>query len=200
MSACLGAVVRAPFTSILIVFEMTRQFSIVPALLVGGLLSQALCRWLQPVGFYEQVLKDDGHVLSTVMPPRDFREWETYPVSAIANFLPDLLPDLERKTLADALTKYPYSRYIHQKDEMPPGIVLRQEMITAITQFQTVQVHATPTCLRTDSIAQVQRLLVDSLHGIILVLDREAGRVAGLVTLHDLLRAQQNFSAQQATE
>ncbi|HEY3662061.1 MAG TPA: chloride channel protein, partial [Chthoniobacterales bacterium] len=39
MSACLSAVVRAPFTSILIVFEMTHQFSLVPALMLGALVS-----------------------------------------------------------------------------------------------------------------------------------------------------------------
>jgi CIC family chloride channel protein len=41
MSACLGAVVRAPVTGILIVFEMTHEFSLVPALMVGALVSQA---------------------------------------------------------------------------------------------------------------------------------------------------------------
>ncbi|HEY0256941.1 MAG TPA: chloride channel protein, partial [Candidatus Methylacidiphilales bacterium] len=61
MSACLGAVVRAPFTSILIVVEMTGQLSLIPALLVAGLLSQIFCRWLQPLGFYEQVLEDGGN-------------------------------------------------------------------------------------------------------------------------------------------
>ena len=200
MSTCLGAVVRAPFTSILIVFEMTRQFSLIPALLVAGILSQALCRWLQPVGFYEQVLEDDGHMLSTVVPPRDFREWEGYPVSAIANYQPALLVDLERKTLEAALENFPYLRFVYQMDEQPPGIVLRLEMIEAVKQSRTPPIHANPTCLRTDSIACVQRLLVDSTHGLVLILDRDAGRVAGLVTLHDLLRAQQNFAAQQATE
>jgi CIC family chloride channel protein len=68
MSACLGAVIRAPFTSILMVFEMTGQFSLIPALLVAGIFSQTLCRWLQPVGFYEQVLEDDGPTLGTVAP------------------------------------------------------------------------------------------------------------------------------------
>ena len=66
--ACLGAVIRAPFTSILMVFEMTGQFSLIPALLVAGIFSQTLCRWLQPVGFYEQVLEDDGPTLGTVAP------------------------------------------------------------------------------------------------------------------------------------
>lgn len=196
MSACLGAVVRAPFTSILIVFEMTRQFSLVPALFVAGILSQALCRWLQPVGFYEQVLENDGHVLSTVMPPRDFREWEGYPVSAIANYQPVLLADLEKKTLKAALDAFPYMRFVYQVDRQPPGIILRKEMLEALNQSHAVPIHAIPTCLRTDTIAHIQRLLVDSLHGVILVLDRDAGRVAGLVTLHDLLRAQQNFAAQ----
>jgi len=199
MSACLGAVVRAPFTSILIVFEMTRQFSLIPALLVGGILSQALARWLQPVGFYEQVLEDDGHVLSTVVPPRDFREWEGYPVSAIANYQPALLDDLERTTLTAALERFPYGRFVYQVGEQPPGIILRSQMVEALNQSRSVPVHANPTCLRTDSIAHVQRLLVDSIHGVVLVLDREAGRVAGLVTLHDLLRAQQNFAAHHST-
>ena len=196
MSTCLGAVVRAPFTSILIVFEMTRQFSLIPALLVAGILSQALCRWLQPVGFYEQVLEDDGHVLSTVMPPRDFREWAGYPVSAIANYQPAVLADLEQETLKTVLEKYPYLRFVYQVDERPPGIILREDLIVAVKQARPIPIHASPTCLRADSIAHVQRQLVDSIHGVVLVLERDAGRVAGLVTLHDLLRAQQGFAAQ----
>jgi CIC family chloride channel protein len=189
-------VVRAPFTSILIVFEMTRQFSLIPALLVAGILSQALCRWLQPAGFYEQVLEDDGHELNTVMPPRDFREWAAYPVSAIANYQPAVLSDLERTTLETALEKFPYLRFVYQVGDQPPGIILREDMVLAVKNLRAVPIHANPTCLRTDSIAHVQRELVDSIHGVVLVMERDAGRVAGLVTLHDLLRAQQGFAVQ----
>jgi CBS domain-containing protein len=69
-------------------------------------------------------------------------------------------------------------------------------MMVAVKQARPIPIHASPTCLRTDSIAHVQRQLVDSMHGMVLVLERDAGRVAGLVTLHDLLRAQQGFAAQ----
>jgi CIC family chloride channel protein len=198
MSSCLGAVVRAPFTSILIVFEMTREFSLVPALLVGGVLSQALCRRFLPYGFYEQVLKDDGHVLSTVMPPRDFREWERYPVSAIATYEPAKVESLEKRSLQSSLDRFPYARLIYQNDRHPPGIILRQEIAESLLHSGDVPVHACPTCLRSDPISKVQHQLVDSLHGIVLVLDQDAGRVIGLLTLHDLLRAQQNFAAQHA--
>src|SRR6201987_1064678 len=42
MSACLGAVVRAPITSIFIGFEMTHQFAFVPLLIFGTVASQAV--------------------------------------------------------------------------------------------------------------------------------------------------------------
>jgi CBS domain containing-hemolysin-like protein len=42
----------------------------------------------------------------------------------------------------------------------------------------------------------VQDELVASGHGIVAILDREDGAVEGLVTLHDILRAQQNLAAQ----
>jgi CIC family chloride channel protein len=196
MSSCLGAVVRAPFTPILIVFEMTREFSLVPALLVGGVLSQALSRWLLPHGFYEQVLEDDGHVLSRLMPPRDFREWERYPVSAIANYQPAVLHELDEPSLKVALETFRYSRLLYQQDRQPPGLVLQKEAHEAVINGHAVPVHAAPTCLRTDAIVKVQRQLVDSIHGIVVVLDQDAGQAIGLVTLHDLLRAQQNFAAQ----
>jgi CIC family chloride channel protein len=44
MSACLGAVVWAPVTGILIVFEMTHEFALVPVLMIGALVSQAVSR------------------------------------------------------------------------------------------------------------------------------------------------------------
>jgi len=60
MSACFGAVVRAPITSILIVFEMTHQFSLVPLLMIGTVASQAVSRSLCRTGFYNGVIEQDG--------------------------------------------------------------------------------------------------------------------------------------------
>jgi len=196
MSSCLGAVVRAPFTSILIVFEMTREFSLIPALLVAGIISQALSRWLQPRGFYEQVLEDDGHVLARVVPPRDFREWERYPVSSIANYEPVFVSELTVRDLGEAFERFPYLRLVHERAGQPPAVILRPEAAAALARAELPPVHAAPTCLREDLILTAQRRLVESGHGIVLVLDREGGRVIGLVTLHDLLRAQHQFAAQ----
>ena len=60
MSACFGAVVRAPITSILIVFEITHQFSFVPLLMIGTVASQAVSRFLCRTDFYHGVIEQDG--------------------------------------------------------------------------------------------------------------------------------------------
>lgn len=56
MSACLGAVVQAPVTAILIIFEMTHQFAVVPGLMLAGLVSQAVARAVERHNFYDEVL------------------------------------------------------------------------------------------------------------------------------------------------
>ena len=60
MSACFGAVVRAPITSILIVFEMTHQFSLVPLLMIGTMASQVVSRSLCRTDFYNGIIEQDG--------------------------------------------------------------------------------------------------------------------------------------------
>jgi chloride channel protein, CIC family len=70
MSACFGAVVRAPITSILIVFEMTHQFSLVPLLMIGTVASQAVSRFVCRTGFYHGIIEQDGIELERDVLPR----------------------------------------------------------------------------------------------------------------------------------
>ena len=63
MTACLGAVVRAPLTSILIVIEMTWQIHVLPALMVAAVISVFLNRTCFSANFYDAALKQDGIVI-----------------------------------------------------------------------------------------------------------------------------------------
>ena len=83
MSACLGAAVRAPITSILIVFEMTHQFSFVPLLMIGTIASQAVSRALCHTNFYSEILERDGIELERHMPPRSLVSLQSRPVSTL---------------------------------------------------------------------------------------------------------------------
>src|SRR5262249_32985108 len=122
MSACLGAVVRAPVTGILIVFEMTHQFSLVPALMLGALVSQAISRKFCRLSFYEEILEQDGHKLEHVVPPRDLQSWQQLPVSAIANFQPVVVHDSAPGEMRKLLKSHPYQRFPVVRDGKPQGL------------------------------------------------------------------------------
>jgi len=198
MSACLGAVVRAPVTGILIVFEMTHEFSLVPALMLGALVSQTISRKLNHHSFYEEILVQDGHRLDHVVPPRDLQAWQQLPVSAIATLQPVVLSDLSPPALQKLLRNQPYQRFPVMHNGAPAGILTRKEAEAAIAESRAPRLDPLVTCLPNQSIRELQAKLIDSTSLMVVLLDRPSGSILGLVTLHDLLRAEVAFAKEGA--
>jgi CIC family chloride channel protein len=194
MSACLGAVVRAPVTGILIVFEMTHEFSLVPALMVGALVSQAISRKLCRYSFYEEILVQDGHRLEHVIPPRDLRAWRQLPVSAVAKFEPVVITDLRLESIANTLGSHPYRRFPVVQNGSLAGLLTRKEAEAAVGERRAPKLEAAVTCLPGQTIRELQGRLIESNSLIVVLLDRPGGQVLGVVTLHDLLRAEAAIS------
>lgn len=190
MSGCLGAVVGAPVTGILIVFEMTHEFSLVPALMLGALVSRAVGRGLNQNNFYDALLLQDGHNLEHVIPPRDLQSWQQLPVSAIANFQPVLIGELEPVKLRELLNAHPYQRFPVVREEKLAGMLTRKEAESALAENRAPKLEPPVTCRPTQSVGELQNLLIESSTLVVVLLDREGGRVLGLVTLHDMLRVQ----------
>ena len=199
MSACLGGVVQAPVTAVLIIFEMTHQFSLVPGLMIAGLVSQLIARWCNHENFYQEVLTQDGHKMEHVIPPRDLRSWQNLPISAIAHFQPVVIENLESETIAQALEKSPYQRFPVLKDGALSGILLRVEVVLAETEARPVKPIAAVTAKPDQTIRQCQALLIESTCGLVVVVDEARGLPLAVVTLHDLLRAQDAVSDRDGT-
>jgi CIC family chloride channel protein len=190
MSSCLGAVVWAPVTGILIVFEMTREFSLVPALMLGALVSQAVTRKLNHENFYDALLTNDGHRIEHVRPPRDLQEWHQLPVSAIANFRPVSLQSLERKEIQEILNANPYQRFpVIQKGKLA-GILTRREAEAAVKDDRRPVLQPATTCLPDQTVRELQGLLIESPAQFVVLSSAQDGAMIGIVTLHDLLRIQ----------
>ena len=190
MSASLGAVVGAPVTGILIVFEMTHEFSLVPALMLGALASQTVSRKLLRENFYEALLTQDGHQIEHVRPPRDLHGWQQLPVSAIASFQPVIIQNLEAAEIAGVLKKSPYQRFPVEQNGLLCGILTRKEAEAALAENRQPKLEPATTCLRGQTIRDLQSLLIDSTSQFVVVLDQPQGKIIGLITLHDLLRAE----------
>jgi CIC family chloride channel protein len=190
MSACLGAVVRAPVTGILIVFEMTHQFSLVPVLMIGALVSQAISRRMMSANFYDAILEQDGYKLEKLLPPRDFQSWQRLPVSAIANFHPAALNNVEPAEMERMLNTHTFKHFPVILDGKVGGTVSRGELTAAIAEKRAPKLAPAISCEPHQTIRELQTLLLDSPSGMAIVCD--GPKLLGIVTLHDLLRAQIN--------
>jgi CIC family chloride channel protein len=190
MSACLGAVVGAPVTGILIVFEMTHEFALVPVLMIGALVSQAISRKMNRQNFYDALLTQDGHQIEHVRPPRDLQSWQQLPIYAIANFEPVILHKLDRAEIQSVLKAHPYLRFPVERDGKIAGILTRREAEAAMAENRPPKLERPVTCLRGQTIRELQSALLESTSQFVVLLDRPDGKIVGLITLHDLLRAQ----------
>jgi chloride channel protein, CIC family len=175
----------------LIVFEMTHEFSLVPALMIGALVSQAVARGLAKHSFYEALLLQDGHNLERVIPPRDLSSWQQLPISAIANFQAISARSLDSDELKYLLRDHPYQRFpVLGEDGRLSGMLRRDEAKAAVAENRTPRLEVAVTCLPSQTIADLQNLLIASATLAVVVLDSPGGKMLGLVTLHDLLRAE----------
>ena len=92
------------------VHQMTHQFSLLPGLMLAGLLSQAMARSILHANFYEVALLQDSHRMEHIVPPRDLQGWQNLRVSAIAHFDPVVAEGLEPPALHEII-KHSYSRF-----------------------------------------------------------------------------------------
>jgi CIC family chloride channel protein len=60
MGAVFAGIVRAPITSIVIIFEMTNNYSVILPLMAANITSYALARRLSPAPIYDALLEQDG--------------------------------------------------------------------------------------------------------------------------------------------
>ena len=197
MSSTLGAVVRAPVTSILIVFEMTHEFALVPPLMLAALVSQTISHLLLKRNFYDALLEQDGHNVERFAPPRDLTAWHQQAASTLANDRPVIIDGLSADSIRPVLEKHPYGNFPVVVNGSVRGILNRDEANLALKQNVEPQLRTVALCDHEDTIKQVERTMVEQGASVaVLTCD---DKVTGILTLHDLLRAQLAASDQGET-
>ncbi len=194
MCACLGAVVRAPVTGLLIVFEMTHEFAMVPALMVGGLVSIAIAKRFTKHNFYDVILEQDGQEVERVMPPRDLRSWQETAVSRAANFRPVLVRDLAPEAVKKLLAETKHDCYPVVIDRKLHGAITREHLQRIVDHGEEPIIDPVATCRRDATIRDVQSKVIESPANMIVIVGGEEEVVIGLMTLHDILRAEILFT------
>ena len=65
MGTAFAGIVRTPLTSVIMIFEMTRDYSIIVPLMISNLISFIISRQLQPEPIYEALALQEGVYLPT---------------------------------------------------------------------------------------------------------------------------------------
>ncbi len=191
MSACFGATVRAPLTALLMIFEMTNSFAVVPALMIGTVTSQALVRlWGGKWNFYEAALEQDGHEAHDVNPPRDLQSWQQQPISLILNKRPVAVVDRSPQALRDFMVEHRFKAFPVVEEGRYVGVLRRSAMLEAVRHEREPLLDKASLCEEHEPIREVvERMLRDS-SDVAIHVDPATGAVCGIVTLHDIFRAQ----------
>jgi len=66
MGALFAGIVRAPMTSVLMIFEMTRDYAVIVPLMIANMMSLFIASWLQKEPIYEALAHQDGIHLPTL--------------------------------------------------------------------------------------------------------------------------------------
>lgn len=196
MCACLGAVVRAPVTGILIVFEMTHEFALVPVLMIGALISQIIGRRLAHENFYEAVLAQDGQHVGQLVPPRSLRTWMELPSARIANFSPIIVADLSPTAVHEFMAGHGHERFPVVQEGKLLGVLTRKEALAAVAAGRPFTIEPAVTCTPATPVRDVATQIVESPSGLVILIGRNGG-VNGIITMHDILRAQMGFANSQ---
>ena len=192
MSACLGAVVRAPITSILIVFEMTHQFAFVPLLMLGTIASQAVSRAICRTNFYSEIIERDGIELERHIPPRSLASLQSRPVSTLANFSPVFASSTDRDELKRLCAAYPYQHFPLVINGQLVGLIDRNKILS--NQSPKVAVEPAEALPAHSTIREAVAKMVDNSVSLLVILSTTENAPIGIVTLHDVLRLQNQLS------
>ncbi len=190
MCACFGAAVRAPWSALLIVFEMTHAFAVVPGLLLATLVSQGIVRLFGRINFYDAILEQDGHQVHEVAPPRSLNDWQQAEVLTLANPRPVILEDLASERIADSLRRHPFHVFPVRQPGGGFGVVERRELEAALREARAPVVGKIALARPHQTVHEVSRLFIESDLGMVLVIAEDGQTPLALLTLHDLLRAQ----------
>ncbi len=143
------------------------------------------------MNFYDAMLDQDGHEILKIRPPRDLESWQNLPLAAIANLKPVVVESLAPADVRAVLDRCPYQRFpVVDEFRRVRGIATRKALEAALAAAREPELEAAVLCTREQSIKEAASRIIESASNIVVIVDAESGALAGVLTVHDLMRAQ----------
>lgn len=201
--AFFAAVIRCPLTSILIIFEMTHNYSLILPLMIGNLLAYLIASKLRSIPIYDALLLQDGISLKKMPAYRGDRDWRNLPLSTIMTHdCQTVFGEHDAKTSLEHLTESGHRHHGYPVvSEANPlkllGMITHHELQELTEASDTRKIgdwldgHGIVELHPDDSIRDAANTLVlkDVLQAPV-VSRTDTEKLLGIVTLHDIARQQ----------
>ncbi len=199
MGALFAGVIRAPVTSILIIFELTGDYNLILPIMLANLSAYAIAGKLRQVPIYEALLLQDGVNLRKFPILRPSQGWQSMPVSSImTNTVHTLNAEMPLGEAWETIRNEGFKVYPVVDREMHyVGLVHRKGVRIVSEQSPKKQVQdifisdTFPKVYPDTKIKDAAKQFVNTEWIALPVVSRlDNGRVIGVVTLHDITRQQ----------
>lgn len=201
--AFFAAVIRCPMTSVIIIFEMTANYSLILPLMVGNFLAYLISAKLRTISIYDALLLQDGISLKKLPAYRGEQDWRNLPVSTIMTHDCrtvvggcNALKNLER-IKADGHKHHGYPVIADLNSQALQGVITHHELEEMVaTQdrqsiSQRIDGHKTIHIYPDHSIRDTANTLVmKDVSQAPVVSRKDPTKLLGIVTLHDIARQQ----------
>jgi len=197
MGAVFAGIVRAPITSVLIIFEMTGGYGLILPLMIANMTAYGLARRLRPTPIYEALLEQDG----VRLPHRDrplARALAEINIGAAMTTAPvTLQAETTVQAALDQIAKYNFSTYlVLDGDERLVGLVSEARLRRRLAEGDGVQSVGSlvdmvvPVFTDEPLVRAVVRMERTDARQLPVVEPHEPTRLVGLLTMSDVVRAQ----------
>ena len=201
MGALFAGIVRAPMTSVLMIFEMTQDYAVIVPLMIANMVSLFIATRLQHQPIYEALAIQDGIHLPTAETRQRFGQRQIITVMQTSQneTLPDFLP--VETTVRDAVEKA-------RQAQFRTLLVTDERGVVGIITFSTLQAALASSDGADKKLSDLLDVVVfphvHSDQGLDLALERmganqleilpvvnraDVHKLEGIVTLHDVLKA-----------
>lgn len=201
MGAVFAGVVRAPITSVLIIFEMTGGYGLVLPLMLANTGAYLIARRLRPLPIYEALLEQDGVVLPKSAPSAEHGAHNPAAEDVVVEGLmtrADCVDEAPLEVLREAITSKEAASVIvcleNSSDAF--GVVTAAQLASVASEARgreengaRLLIRAVPVVDTDDDLTTLRQAFENTLTDVVVVLDRETKRPVGVVTLSALALA-----------
>lgn len=200
MGAMFAAVIRAPMTSILLIFEMTNNYAIILSVMIANATAYIVSSRFSPLPLYEALLFQDGIQLGHA--PKADALARVTAASVMTEDVVTLPQDLTVNEALDIVSMLEFNGYPVCKDGKMVGLITtnalkrleaegKQNVIISTVMTQKL-VHAHPD-QTLDTV--VLKLAQRELSQLPVVSRADDSRLLGIITLRDIARAQARLAS-----